>query len=110
MMIDPGQRARMIDYMETHAPARSRELAAIGVAATAISRAVSDGAIVRIGRGLYQLPDSELDLHSALIEIAKRAPNFAAVARSSNKSPKINTLIHSGIARTHRQQRNRRRC
>lgn len=74
MMIDPGQRARMIDYMETHAPARSRELAAIGVAATAISRAVSDGAIVRIGRGLYQLPDSEPDLHSALIEIAKRAP------------------------------------
>ncbi|OHC47860.1 MAG: hypothetical protein A2X69_11140 [Rhodobacteraceae bacterium GWF1_65_7] len=74
MMIDPGQRARMIDYMETHAPARSRELAAIGLAATAISRAVSDGAIVRIGRGLYQLPDSAPDLHAALIEIAKRAP------------------------------------
>jgi predicted transcriptional regulator of viral defense system len=74
MMTDHGQRARMIDYMETHAPARSRELAAIGVAATAISRAVSDGAVVRIGRGLYQLPDSEPDLHSALVEIAKRAP------------------------------------
>ena len=73
MMTDPGQRARMIDYMETHALARSRELAAIGVAATAISRAVSDGVVIRIGRGLYQLPDSEPDLHSALIEIAKRA-------------------------------------
>ena len=74
MMTDTGQRARMIDYMATNAPARSKELAAIGVAATAISRAVSDGVVVRIGRGLYQLPDSEPNLHSALIEIAKRAP------------------------------------
>ena len=74
MITDHSQRARMINFMEAHAPARSRDLAAIGVAATAISRAVSDGAVVRIGRGLYQLPDSEPDLHSALIEIAKRAP------------------------------------
>lgn len=74
MMMDRSQRARMIDFMEAHAPARSRDLVAIGVAATAISRAVVEGAVVRIGRGLYQLPDSEPDLHSALIEIAKRAP------------------------------------
>ena len=74
MITDQGQRARMISYIESHAPARSRDLVAIGVAATAISRAVAEGAVVRIGRGLYQLPDSEPDLHSALIEIAKRAP------------------------------------
>ena len=74
MITDHSQRARMIDFMAAHAPARSRDLVAIGVAATAISRAVAEGAVVRIGRGLYQLPDSEPDLHSALIEIAKRAP------------------------------------
>jgi predicted transcriptional regulator of viral defense system len=74
MITDHSQRARMINFMEAHAPARSRDLVAIGVAATAISRAVAEGAVVRIGRGLYQLPDSEPDLHSALIEIAKRAP------------------------------------
>ncbi len=74
MMPDQGQRARMIDYIEAHAPTRSRDLAAIGVAATTIARAVAEGSVVRIGRGLYQLPDSEPDLHSALIEIAKRAP------------------------------------
>ena len=74
MITDHSQSARMIDFMEAHAPARSRDLVAIGVAATAISRAVAEGAVVRIGRGLYQLPDSEPDLYSALIEIAKRAP------------------------------------
>ena len=71
---DQGQRARMIDYMEVHAPARSRDLASIGVSGTTIARAVVDGVVVRIGRGLYQLPDSEPDLHSGLIEIAKLAP------------------------------------
>lgn len=71
---DQGQRARMMDYMETHTPARSRDLASIGVTGTAIARAVADGVVVRIGRGLYQLPDSEPDLHSGLVEIAKLAP------------------------------------
>ena len=71
---DQGQRARMIDYMEVHAPARSRDLAPIGVSGTAIARALADGVVVRIGRGLYQLPDSEPDLHEGLIEIAKLAP------------------------------------
>ena len=71
---DQGQRARMIDYMEVHAPARSRDLASIGVSGTTIARAVADGVVVRIGRGLYQLPDSEPDLHAGLIEIATLAP------------------------------------
>ena len=46
MITDHSPRARVIDFMEAHAPARSRELAAIGVAATAISRAVAEGAVV----------------------------------------------------------------
>ena len=71
---DQGQRARMIDYMEVHAPARSRDLTSIGVSGTTIARAVADGVVVRIGRGLYQLPDSEPDLHGGLIEIVKLAP------------------------------------
>jgi predicted transcriptional regulator of viral defense system len=71
---DQGQRARMINYMETHSPVRSRDLASIGVSGTVIARAVADGVAVRIGRGLYQLPNSEPDMHAGLIEIAKLAP------------------------------------
>ncbi|TDQ56236.1 type IV toxin-antitoxin system AbiEi family antitoxin domain-containing protein [Phaeovulum veldkampii] len=51
-----------------------RDLAPIGVSRTTIARAVADGLVVRIGRGLYLLPDSEPDLHEGLIEIAKLAP------------------------------------
>ena len=52
---DQGQRARMIDYMEVHAPARSRDLASIGVNRTTIARAVTDGVVVRIGRGVLSV-------------------------------------------------------
>ena len=83
MMPEQGQHARMIDYLETHAPTRSRDLAGIGVAATTISRAVAEGTVLRIGRGLYQLPDSEPNLHSALIEIAKRAPKAVICLNSA---------------------------
>lgn len=71
---DQGERARMIDYMEVHAPARSKDLASIGVSGTTIAGAVADGVVVWIGRGLYQLPESEPDLNAGLIEIAKLAP------------------------------------
>lgn len=39
-----------------------------------VSRAVEAGLVVRIGRGLNELPESTPDAHSALIEVAKRAP------------------------------------
>ena len=53
MIADHSQRARMIDFMEAHAPARSRELAAIGVAATAISHAVAEGALLFASDGVF---------------------------------------------------------
>ena len=71
---DPTQRQRLLEYLESHAPARARELADVGVSAATISRAVRSGEILRLGRGLYGLPDSAPDTHETLIEVAKRAP------------------------------------
>lgn len=65
---------QLMAYMAKHAIARARELKDIGVSATAISRAVDDGDILRLGRGLYQLPDAEIDVNASLAEVAKRAP------------------------------------
>jgi predicted transcriptional regulator of viral defense system len=73
-MSGKSQKERMLAYLAQHAPARARDLKDIGISATTISRAVADGEIIRIGRGLYQLEDSEMDTHTALAEIAKRAP------------------------------------
>ena len=54
--------------------ARANEFRAIGVAATTISRAVENGDVIRVGRGLYQLPNSEVDSTLALAEASKRVP------------------------------------
>jgi len=54
--------------------ARLAELRNAGVTAATISRMERDGEVVRLARGLYQLPDAELDANHSLAETAKRVP------------------------------------
>lgn len=68
------EKERLLQHLKRNTLARSRELRARGVSGTAISRAVEEGKIVRIGRGLYQLADAQADLHASLAEVAKRTP------------------------------------
>ena len=75
MSISITQNDRMLAYMTKHPLVRSRDLIKINVMATTISRAVTEGDIIRVGRGLYRLPNAGLDTHTTLAEVAKRAPN-----------------------------------
>lgn len=54
--------------------ARLTELRAAGVTAATMSRMERDGEVLRLARGLYQLPDAPLDAHHSLAEAAKRVP------------------------------------
>jgi predicted transcriptional regulator of viral defense system len=54
--------------------ARLAELRAEGVTAATMSRMERDGEVLRLARGLYQLPDAPLDAHHSLAEAAKRVP------------------------------------
>lgn len=68
------QREKMIQLLEDRTMARASELQVAGVAASTIARAVEHGDVVRAGRGLYQLPDSEMDAEATLAEASKRVP------------------------------------
>lgn len=68
------QRDTLVAHLGKHAMARSHELRALGIAATTISRALDDGIVTRLGRGLYQLSDCENDANAALAEVSKRVP------------------------------------
>jgi len=68
------QQERLIQLLQDHPLLRARDLRAAGIAASTIARAAKAGAIIRAARGLYQLPDSELDLDSTLAEASKRVP------------------------------------
>ena len=45
-----------------------------GLSASTISRMEREGAVVRLARGLYQLPDASVDTHHTLAEAAKLVP------------------------------------
>lgn len=70
----PTQPQRLLAYLREHGMARLSELRAQGVTAATVSRLERSGAIVRLGRGLYQLPDAPLDINHSLAEAAKRVP------------------------------------
>lgn len=53
---------------------RTREFADEGVAAATLARMKTEGLVVQLGRGLYQLSDAPLDTHQSLAEAAKRVP------------------------------------
>jgi predicted transcriptional regulator of viral defense system len=54
--------------------ARLPELKSAGVTATTIGRKERAGDVVRLARGLYQLPDAALDPHQSLAEAARLVP------------------------------------
>ncbi|RVO82361.1 type IV toxin-antitoxin system AbiEi family antitoxin domain-containing protein [Sinorhizobium medicae] len=58
--------------------ARLAELRNAGVTAATMSRMERDGEVLRLARGLYQLPDAELDTNHSLAETAKRVPKAVA--------------------------------
>lgn len=53
---------------------RLAELRAAGITAATMSRMERDGEVLRLARGLYQLPDAPLDASHSLAEAAKRVP------------------------------------
>ena len=54
--------------------ARSVEIQRIGITAATLSRLVAEGAILRLSRGLYQLPGSIGHAHHTLAEASMRVP------------------------------------
>ena len=74
MVAHATQRDRLREILAVRPIVRASELRHEGIAAQIISRALEDGEIERIGRGLYQRPDNPIDAGHALAETAKKIP------------------------------------
>lgn len=77
------QKQLLLEYLESHAPARARDLESIGLSAATIARAANSGDVLRLGRGLYTMPGTHLDTNESLIEIAKYAPKAVVCLTSA---------------------------
>lgn len=69
-----SQREIAIALLEARGIVRLAELREAGVTAATIGRMEEEGEVVRLARGLYQLPDAPLDVNHSLAEAAKRLP------------------------------------
>ena len=68
------QRDKVIRLLSDRTMARAHEIRMEGITAATLARAVEDGKVLRVARGLYQLPDAEVDPDIALAEVSKRIP------------------------------------
>lgn len=68
------QRNRALTLLKQEGMARLGELMDAGVTAATVSRLEREGTIVRLARGLYQLPNTPIDAHHTLAEAAKLVP------------------------------------
>jgi predicted transcriptional regulator of viral defense system len=68
------QQDRVIALLLERGMARLSELMEAGVTAAAVARMERAGKIIRLARGLYQLPDAPLDANHSLAEAAKLVP------------------------------------
>lgn len=69
-----SQKAKLSSLLEAHAVMRAQDLREAGISAQTIARAVENGEIERISRGVYQKHGAEIEENQILAEAAMRAP------------------------------------
>lgn len=65
---------QVLNLVQQHGLIRPRNLDALGIPRTTLTRLVNFGKLVRVGRGLYANPDRQISEHSALAEVACKYP------------------------------------
>ncbi len=74
-MPKPGtQRDQATNLLRKKGIVRLSELREAGITAATISRMVEAGDVIRLARGLYQMPDAPVGANHSLAEAAKRVP------------------------------------
>ena len=68
------QRTQALALLKRRGMARLAEFHRAGITATTVSRMERAGQVVRLARGLYQLPDAALDAQQSLAEAARWCP------------------------------------
>ena len=68
------QRTHALALLKRRGMTRLAEFSEAGITATTVGRMERAGEVVRLARGLYQLPDAELDAQQSLAEAARLVP------------------------------------
>ena len=69
-----AQRTRALDLLKARGMLRLKDFVAAGIGSETLARLVREEAVVRPARGLYQLPDAQVEAAHALAEAAVLVP------------------------------------
>ncbi|WP_447896393.1 type IV toxin-antitoxin system AbiEi family antitoxin domain-containing protein [Stenotrophomonas acidaminiphila] len=81
----------LLELVSKHGLVRSRDLTLLGVTRVTLTRAVRQGHLERIGRGLYGLPTRSLSAHTSLMEVALRVPRGVVCLLSALRFHELTT-------------------
>jgi len=74
MSVAPPKRELALSLAADAGVLRARDARVAGVTSSTLTRLVRSGELLRVGRGLYELPDAEVTEHHTLAEVARRVP------------------------------------
>ena len=84
---------KVIRYVKKHGIVRPRDLRDLGILPEDMRRLCQKGLLVRVSRGLYELPDGEPDPNQSLIEVCKQAPKGVICLLSALRFHGIGTQL-----------------
>ncbi len=103
------QRDQALALLADRGMARLSEFRRAGIAQETVARLAREGAILRLTRGLYQLPDAELDANHTLAEAAKLVPKGVICLLSAAQFHRLTvhtpSAVWMAIVRTARKPR-----
>ena len=66
---------QILELAQSNGLIRPRDIAALRLPRVALTRLVKEGQLLRIGRGLYALPNRQMSEHGSLAEVAIKYPD-----------------------------------
>jgi predicted transcriptional regulator of viral defense system len=102
-MIGKTERELALELAREAGVLLARDARANGVSASALTRLVREGALVRVGRGVYELPDAEVSEHHTLAEVAVQAPNAVVCLLSALAFHDMTTELPFDVWLAHRR-------
>src|ERR1700679_334604 len=85
------QRTRALDLLKSGGMLRLKDFVAEGIGPETLARLVREEAVVRPARGLYQLPDAQVEASHTLAEAAVLVPKGGSLPDLSPPIPRTDT-------------------
>jgi predicted transcriptional regulator of viral defense system len=85
------QQAELLAYVERNGMVRANDVDELGINRAVLARAVADGSIERLGRGLYGLPDADVSAENSLAQAQARVPHGVVCLLSALRFHELGT-------------------